>query len=129
MLQWIVVCERLPEESGEYLVLFGHCSLPTMLYFDANVGQVFYDEDHSVYESVTHWMKIPVMIPGTSEPLSVEKAVLENKLEYSICFTPEEVIIYLDILRFLVNFYDLAEYLEVKLFSLMERFENVIGDN
>ena len=126
-MKWNDVNKILPEKDGDYLVFIKGAEIPCVLSFHSDCG-VFFDENHECYYNITHWMKIPVMIPGTSEPLPAEKAVLENKLEYSIYFTPEEVTIYLDILRFLVNFYGLADYLEVKLFSLIERFENVIGD-
>ena len=58
---WIPITERLPEESGHYLIYviggeFKQWSMVTMAYYHK---RFYYDDMEDNFDQVTHWMPLP----------------------------------------------------------------------
>lgn len=58
---WIPVTERLPEESGHYLIYviggeFKQWSMVTMAYYHK---RFYYDDMEDNFDQITHWMPLP----------------------------------------------------------------------
>lgn len=58
---WISVTERLPEESGDYLIYvvggeFKQWSMVTMAYY---YKMFYYDYAEPNFDQITHWMPLP----------------------------------------------------------------------
>ena len=57
---WIPTSERVPQRTGEYIVMIEGFSVATSLYYDA-AARVWIDrlDEDPAYYRVTHWMEIP----------------------------------------------------------------------
>lgn len=60
-LKWITVTERLPEESGEYLVYCGEYDGICVLYYEILKTK---GKWRTQWKQVTHWMPLPKLPKG-----------------------------------------------------------------
>lgn len=56
--KWIDVDERLPEESGQYIVMIKEAKEPTFLWYTTHRA-AWEDEYFNAPYAVTHWMPLP----------------------------------------------------------------------
>lgn len=132
-MKWNDVNKVLPDKDGEYLVVLKWCPFPCALYFDSRVG-VFHDEDHEVYESVTHWVESPIKVSDienfdNDSLVTKEASVLPFPgLGYCIEFSFEEAIVHREHLQFILQYYSLLPFLEKSFEELLSKIKNVLGD-
>ena len=70
---WIPTSERVPQRTGEYIVMIEDFSVATSLYYDA-AARVWIDrlDEDPAYYRVTHWMEMPSASGVQSESISRE---------------------------------------------------------
>ena len=123
---WNDATKNLPDKDGDYLVVIKGAKIPAVLLYDMSVG-VFFDDSWEPYD-VTHWCPLPEMPGAASKVEADDGGVIKSKLKYAIYFSLDEVITYRDNLRFMLTYSDVPPYLCGKLTTLLQYFENVIGD-
>ena len=90
--EWIPTSERVPQRTGEYIVMIEGFPVATALYYDAAM-RVWIDrlDEDPAYYRVTHWMEMP-KVPG-----EVQSA--ECRMQSERDQTEEELIIALECCR------------------------------
>ena len=125
---WNDVNQLLPIQDGTYLVLVEGLKTPILAKYD------LFDEFFRLPDStgavldVSHWCPLPKMPGATAKVEADDGGVIKSKLEYAIYFSLDEVITYRENLRFMLTYNDVPPYLRGKLATLLQYFENVIGD-
>ena len=71
--EWIPTSERVPQRTGEYIVMIEGFSVATALYYDA-AARVWIDrlDEDPAYYRVSHWMEMPSASGVQSESISRE---------------------------------------------------------